>query len=277
MRNKFQKRLIFWLGFIPILSLTIFFAIFPLAWALISSFIPQEALLTSKIPIFDLTLTHYKDLFILTDFATYLKNSIIIGMIATTICIVISTLAAYSFSRFKHRWPMERLMVLTYIIPPVLLVIPIFLVFRRLHLTNNYLGVALGQATFMLPFATLMMVSFFRNIPKHLDEAALIDGCTRIKVLTKVILPMSLPGIVSTGIIVFAFSWNDYLYAYSLTSSPSLKTIPLGIQQFSQSMYTQWGMLMAAAIVTTLPVLIFFLIIQKRLMEGLVFSPSQYK
>lgn len=277
MNNISKDSIVFGFGFLPLLLIAIFFAVFPLLWALISSFVPSEALLSAKIPILNLTLKHYYELFRLTDFATYLKNSVIIGIIATSLCITVATFAAYSFSRFKQRWPMERLMTLVYIIPPVLLVIPIFLVFRRLHLIDSYFGVALGQATFMLPFATLMMVSFFKNIPKHLDEAALIDGCNRVGVLTRVILPLSLPGIVSTSIIVFAFSWNDYLYAYTLTSSPDLKTIPLGLQSFSQSMYTQWGMLMAAAVVTTLPVLVFFLLVQKRLMEGLVFSPSQYK
>lgn len=253
------------------------FAAFPLVWALICSLIPEKNLLNFSMFASGATLKHYVDLFYFTDFAVYLKNSIIIGLISTALCTGVATSAGYSFTRFKNRWHLERLMVLIYIIPPVLLVIPIFIIFKTMHLINSYLGVALGHATFMLPFATLLMIAFFENIPKHLDEAALIDGCTRIGVLTRVILPLSLPGIVSTAIIVFAFSWNDYLYAYTLTSLPVMRTLPLGIAQFSQSQYTQWGMLMAAAVITTLPVLIFFVFIQKRLMEGLIFSPSTYK
>ncbi|MGD2126800.1 MAG: carbohydrate ABC transporter permease, partial [Desulfobacteraceae bacterium] len=193
--------------------------------------------------------------------------------IATFLCTIVATFAAYSFTRFTYRWSVERLSLLVYIIPPVLLVIPIFILFQRFHLNNSYLGLALSHSTFMLPFATLLLVAYFRGIPVDLDEAALIDGANRVKVITNIILPLALPGMVATAIIVFAFSWNDYLYAFTLISVPELRTIPLGIAQFSQSQYMEWGMLMAAAVVTTLPMLLFFLFIQRRLLAGFIFAP----
>jgi ABC-type maltose transport system permease subunit len=181
--------------------------------------------------------------------------------------------AAYSFTRFTYRWNVDRLSLLVYIVPPVLLMIPIFLIFQRLHLNNSYLGLALSHSTFMLPFATLLLVVYFRSIPVELDEAVLIDGANRIKVITNIILPVALPGMVATGIIVFAFSWNDYLYAFTLISVPEIRTIPLGIAQFSQSQYMEWGMLMAAVVLTTLSMLLFFLFIQRKLLAGFIFAP----
>jgi len=249
------------------------FAVFPLLWALISSLKPETELIQAQLIIKNITLDHYNDLFGLTDFAQFFINSIIVGIIATFLCTIVATFAAYSFTRFTYRWSVERLSLLVYIIPPVLLVIPIYLIFQRFHLNNSYLGLALSHSTFMLPFATLLLVAYFRGIPVDLDEAALIDGASRIKVITNVILPLALPGMVATGIIVFAFSWNDYLYAFTLISVPELRTIPLGIAQFSQSQYMEWGMLMAAAVVTTLPMLLFFLFIQGRLLAGFIFAP----
>jgi len=249
------------------------FAIFPLLWALISSLKPESELIQAQLIIKHITLRHYNDLFGLTDFAKFFTNSIIVGIIATFLCTIVATFAAYSFTRFTYKWNVERLSLLVYIVPPVLLVIPIYLIFQRLHLNNSYLGLALSHSTFMLPFATLLLVAYFRGIPVELDEAALIDGANRIKVITNIILPLALPGMVATGIIVFAFSWNDYLYAFTLISVPELRTIPLGIAQFSQSQYMEWGMLMAAAVITTLPMLLFFLFIQRKLLAGFIFAP----
>lgn len=249
------------------------FALFPLLWALISSLKPENELIQAQLMIRHITLDHYNDLFGLTDFAHFFINSIIVGIIATFLCTIVATFAAYSFTRFTYRWSVERLSLLVYIIPPVLLVIPIFILFQRFHLNNSYLGLALSHSTFMLPFATLLLVAYFRGIPVDLDEAALIDGANRVKVITNIILPLALPGMVATAIIVFAFSWNDYLYAFTLISVPELRTIPLGIAQFSQSQYMEWGMLMAAAVVTTLPMLLFFLFIQRRLLAGFIFAP----
>lgn len=249
------------------------FALFPLLWALISSLKPETELIQAQLIIKHITLEHYNDLFALTDFAQFFRNSIIVGIIATLLCTIVATFAAYSFTRFKYRWSIERLSLVVYIIPPVLLVIPIFLIFQRLHLNNSYIGLAISHSTFMLPFATLLLVAYFRGIPVDLDEAALIDGANRIKVITNIILPLALPGMVATGIIVFAFSWNDYLYAFTLISVPEFRTIPLGIAQFSQSQYMEWGMLMAAAVVTTLPMLLFFLFIQRKLLAGFIFAP----
>lgn len=273
MQKLIQNKLIQQAVVVFLVLCAIGFAIFPLLWALISSLKPESELIQAQLIIKHITLRHYNDLFGLTDFAKFFTNSIIVGIIATFLCTIVATFAAYSFTRFTYRWSVERLSLLVYIVPPVLLVIPIYLIFQRLHLNNSYLGLALSHSTFMLPFATLLLVAYFRGIPVELDEAALIDGANRIKVITNIILPLALPGMVATGIIVFAFSWNDYLYAFTLISVPELRTIPLGIAQFSQSQYMEWGMLMAAAVITTLPMLLFFLFIQRKLLAGFIFAP----
>lgn len=271
--EKHGKRIIIYL----VVTCAVLFAISPLIWALLSSLKPETDLL--KVQMFSphMSLEHYRTLFNVTNFADYFKNSFIIATIATVISTAVSSLAAYSFTRFHFKWNIERLSILVYTIPPVLLVIPIFALFKNLNLTNSYFGLALAHSTFMLPFSTVLLVAYFETIPEDLDEAAFIDGASRWQVLKNIILPLSLPGIVSTAIIVFAFSWNDYLYAFTLISDQGLKTIPLGIAEFSQSQYMQWGMLMAAAIITTVPMLIFFLIVQKRLLSGLTFTISTEK
>lgn len=271
-KTLFKKGLLTFL-----ILLSVGFAVFPLLWALLSSFKPENELIQAQLFVKEVTFAHYRDLFGLTDFALYFRNGIIVGVIATFICTIVATFAAYSFTRFSFKWNVDRLSLLLYIIPPVLLVIPIYLIFQKTHLINSYLGLALAHSTFMLPFATLLLVAYFRNIPVDLDEAALIDGANRVKIIWNVILPLALPGMVATGIIVFAFSWNDYLYAFTLIATPELRTIPLGLAQFSQSQYMEWGMLMAGAVVTTLPMLLFFLFIQRRLLEGFIFATTVEK
>ena len=271
-KERIQK-----IGTIVALMFPITFVAFPYIWMSLSSFSPDKDLFSDRIFPSTLTLAHYKELFDKTNFGEQFLNSTIVAVIATVLCLGISTLAGYSLSRFRHRWSFERVMLIVYTIPPILLVIPILLVFSRIQLTSTYIGLALGHSTFMLPFATLILVAYFNNIPTTLDEAAMVDGTGRIGALFRIILPLALPGIAATGVVVFAFSWNDYVFAFTLIAMKEMQTLPLGVQALAEGQTLEWGMLMSAAVLITAPMLLFFLFIQKRLLSGFIFAVTGEK
>jgi len=259
------------------LMLPITFVAFPYLWMTLSSFSPDKDLFSDRIIPTSLTLAHYQELFEKTNFGEQFLNSVIVAVIATAICLGISTLAGYSLSRFRHRWSFERVMLIIYTIPPVLLVIPTLLVFSRIRLTSTYIGLALGHSTFMLPFATLILAAYINNIPTTLDEAALVDGTGRIGALLRIILPLALPGIAATGVVIFAFSWNDYVFAFTLIAVKKMQTLPLGVQELAEGQTLQWGMLMSSAVLITAPMLLFFLLIQRKLLAGFIFAVTGEK
>lgn len=263
------------IAFLILIPLT--FVAFPLVWMLLSSIKLDKELFSVRFLPSTITFVHFKELFHTTNFLQFFTNSVIVAILATLITIGVATLAAYSISRFKYRWNFERLMLVIYAIPPVLLVIPILLVFSKIKLANSYIGLALGHSTFMLPFSVLILIAYFNNIPKELDEAALVDGASRLRALFSVILPLAFPGLVSTAVVVFAFSWNDYVYAYTLTTTKDMQTLPLGIAQLTQGQSLEWGMLMAAAVLITLPILVFFLLVQRQLLKGFIFATTAEK
>jgi ABC-type glycerol-3-phosphate transport system permease component len=248
------------------------FVAFPYFWMALSSFSPDKDLFSDRTIPSSLTLSHYEELFERTSFGRQFMNSSIVAVISTLLCLVTSTLGGYSLSRFRHRWNFERLMLVIYTIPPVLMVIPVLLLFSRIQLTNTYFGLALGHSTFMLPFAALILAAYFNNIPSTLDEAAMVDGATRIGALVRVVLPLALPGITATGIVIFAFSWNDYLFAYTLIADRMMQTLPVGVAELAEGQKLQWGMLMSAAVMITAPMLLFFFFIQRKLLSGFIFA-----
>jgi ABC-type glycerol-3-phosphate transport system permease component len=147
--------------------------------------------------------------------------------------------------------------------------VPLLVIFRSFGLTNTHLGVILAEATLTAPFVLLLMINYFSTLPRELDEAAQIDGCGRLKTLMVIVLPLSLPGLVSGGLLAFIITWNNFLFAYLLTSSPEVKTLPIIMQQFALGEPAIWGVSAAGGIVTTLPVVLIFLIFQRLLMSGL--------
>jgi len=272
-----DKKRITRIGTVFALLFPISFVLMPYLWMTLSSFATEKELFSNHVIPYALTFDHYHQLFTRTNFARQFLNSSIVAVAATLMCLVASTFAGYSLSRFRHRWNFERVMLIMYTIPPVLMVIPILLIFTRLHLTNTYFGLALGHSTFMLPFAALIMAAYFNNIPPALDEAAMVDGASRVGALIKVVLPMALPGIAATGVIIFANSWNDYLYAFTLISSREMQTLPVGVAELAEGQTLQWGMLMAAAAMITAPMLVFFLFIQRKLLAGFIFAVTGEK
>jgi multiple sugar transport system permease protein len=256
---------------IPVL-LVLAFALAPFVWMLLTSIKPNADL--SQFPVRYLpssaTFEHYRTLIQRTSFPVNLLNSLIIACGAVLLGLATSVPAAYSFSRFRfagRRTLMTSFLVIN-MFPIVLLIIPLFVLMRMLGLIDTFLGVIIGHSTFSIPFSIWMLVSYFNAIPKDLDEAATIDGASRLQTIRLVVLPLVMPGIVTTAIYVFITSWNEYLFAMML-SGETVRPVTVALQLFIGEFTVQWGILTAGGTIIALPVTILFLFVQKRLVGGL--------
>jgi len=256
---------------IPVL-LVLAFALAPFVWMLLTSIKPNADL--SQFPVRYLpsstTFEHYRTLIQRTSFPVNLLNSLIIACGAVLLGLATSVPAAYSFSRFRfagRRTLMTSFLVIN-MFPIVLLIIPLFVLMRTLGLIDTFIGVIIGHSTFSIPFSIWMLVSYFNAIPKDLDEAATIDGASRLQTIRLVVLPLVMPGIVTTAIYVFITSWNEYLFAMML-SGETVRPVTVALQLFIGEFTVQWGILTAGGTIIALPVTILFLFVQKRLVGGL--------
>ncbi len=256
---------------IPVL-LVLAFALAPFVWMLLTSIKPNADL--SQFPVRYLpsstTFEHYQTLIQRTSFPVNLLNSLVIACGAVVLGLAASVPAAYSFSRF--RFSGRRMLMTSFLVinmfPIVLLIIPLFVLMRTLGLIDTFIGVIIGHSTFSIPFSIWMLVSYFNAIPKDLDEAATIDGASRLQTIRLVVLPLVMPGIVTTAIYVFITSWNEYLFAMML-SGETVRPVTVALQLFIGEFTVQWGVLTAGGTIIALPVTILFLFVQKRLVGGL--------
>ena len=256
---------------IPILVIVVF-AIAPYAWMVLTSIRPDSDLSTfplSYVPS-QFTLDHYATLLQQTSFAQNLVNSLVIAVGAVLVGLVVSVPAAYAFSRFRFRGRqvlMTQFLVIN-MFPVVLLIIPLFVLMRSLHLLDTYFGIIIGHSTFAIPFAVWMLTSYMNGIPREVDEAAMMDGASRLQTIRLVILPLLMPGIVTTAIYIFVTSWNEYLFAM-MFSGDNVRTVTVALQLFIGEFTVQWGLLTAGGTLVAIPVTILFLIVQRRLVGGL--------
>lgn len=255
------------------LFLLLLFALFPYIWTILSSIKPESELFTKQIHYLPQspTFQNYISLFKLTNFSKYLSNSLIVAISTVLVAIIISTLAAYAFARFS--FPMKNILLLVVLIttmfPKVLLIIPLFKIFAFLKMMNTYTALILAHSTFAIPFAVWMLTGYLKMIPKELDEAAWVDGCTKSQALFKVILPIMAPGLAATIVYIFIQSWNDYLYAVMFTSDLTVRTLPVGLKMFVGKFEVNWGWLTAGGVVSSVPIVLFFFLVQKHLVKGL--------
>lgn len=247
--------------------------IFPLIWMLSVSlkgdaeqFVSPPTLLPVE-PVLD----NYRRLFEQTNFVRYVWNSTVVASSTVVLALTIATLGAYALTRFAFlaRPIFGTLILFVYMFPPILLGIPLFVVFTGVGLTDTFTGLVLAHTTFALPFLLWMLRDFFLAIPRELEEAALVDGCSRLRALWGVVLPLAVPGMVAAGIFAFILSWNDYVYALILMKSEAQKTIALGISLFVESTTIEPGLMMAGGVLVTLPVLVLFVFVQRYLVQGL--------
>ncbi|MEI8166346.1 MAG: carbohydrate ABC transporter permease, partial [Chloroflexales bacterium] len=260
------------MGLHALLGLTVLVMSAPLAWMLLSSLKPDQenAAYPPSILPHTWTLQNYRLLFTLSDFGTYLRNSCIVAGVVTVLTIVIGVNAAYALSRFRFRWlnVLAGVALFAYTIPPILLLVPIARTITSLKMGNSLPALILIDTATLLPFALWVLRSYFNGLVIEIEQAAMIDGCTRFGAFVRVALPQAVPGIISTSIFTFNAAWSEYLFAATLTVSPSKLTLSPGMALLlDQTGVYSWGLLMAGAVVMTLPVLVLFTIIQRRLVN----------
>jgi multiple sugar transport system permease protein len=217
------------------------------------------------------TLQNYYDLFRNVPFAVYFRNSAIVATCTMILALVAASLGAYGFVRFRFRGrgPLLVTTLMAYMIPSVVLLVPLLVIFRNYGLINTYQGLILAEATNTAPFALLLMINYFSSLPRELEEAALVDGCGRLGALLRIVIPLAVPGLVAGGLFAFIATWNNFLFAYLFTTTDSVKTLPVIMRLFALGEPAVWGVSAAGAILTTLPVALLFLLFQRMLMSGL--------
>lgn len=219
----------------------------------------------------NLTLENYQVVLANTGIRTWLTNSVIVAFSSTLIAVVISVLAAYSLARlrFLGSQSLAKSVLFMYLVPSSLLFIPLFLIISRLRLLNTLWALIISYQTFNVPFCTWLLLGYFRSLPEELEDAARIDGCSRLGVLTRIVLPLAGPGIVTAFIFGFTNSWNEFLFAVVMAQRTELRTIPAGLYSFQVGDVLLWGRLMAAALIATLPVTLLFMLVQRFVVQGL--------
>ena len=247
---------------------------FPLFWMLLCSFKPGSELYSVPPTFFphEWTLQNYRDLFIQTNFLTYFANSLIVAFGATFLSLIVGGLGAYSLSRFRFFGigAFSNATLICYMLPEVLIVLPLYIYVVKLGLADTLISLIIANTAFTLPLALWFMRSYFNAIPVSLEESAMIDGCTRLQAMMRITIPLALPGIVSVGVFSFNHAWNEFLFALVFISSENNKTLPLGLATWiGQDNIYSWGMLLAGAVLVTIPVILFYLLVQRNLVVGL--------
>jgi len=247
--------------------------LFPALWILLTSF-KTEAELTQK-PITWLphaaTLRNYVQAFTDQPLLTFLFNSFMVALLSTALTLIVSVLAAYALARLNLRF---RGLIMSVIIavstfPLVTLLVPLFETMRALNLLNSWTALILPYTVLSLPVCTLVLTSFFEGIPRDLENAAMIDGCTRFGALFRVVVPLSAPGVFTAGILAFVNAWDEFLLALSFNSNPGLRTLPVGIQLYQGEFAFPWPVISAALVVGIVPVAVLIVIFQERVVSGL--------
>ena len=258
-----------------LLAIILIWVVFPFFWTISSALRPESALFT-RIPRWlpsPFTLNNYSWAFTYKPFLVCLKNSFIISVSMVILSIIVSSLGAYSLSRYKYKGKKFIIFFLVFanMAPLVLLIIPIFVVLSKLGLVNTYRGLIFGYLTFGIPFCVLLLRSFFSGFPIEIEEAALIDGCTRFGAFIRIILPLSLPAIVAVALFCFTLGWNDLLFALILSRDTSVMPVGLELYQLSTTQFTvsYFGGILAQSSIVTLPTVIIFIILQRYLIQGM--------
>ncbi|MDD5468896.1 MAG: carbohydrate ABC transporter permease [Anaerolineales bacterium] len=266
-----------------LIIVVLLWTVFPLAWLFLTSFKqPNDIMVMPPRFVFRPTLDNYVYAFGKANFALFIGNTLYVSLLSTFFVIVLASLAAYSFARYNVGGGNILFFILTTkMMPAIAVVLPFFLIFRDVGATTigQFLGIGLDRrgalvisyTIFNLPFAIWLMVSFFQDISRELEDSARLNGYSRLQVLQKVVLPLAAPGIAVTAIFCLIFSWNEFLFAYILTRDAA-RTITVGVESFFTLRGILWGPVAAAATISVLPMLIFVLVLQRYMVRGLTFG-----
>jgi multiple sugar transport system permease protein len=270
--NVFTQRLFkLW---IPLLLYSIFL-LFPFAWMMIVSIKPDQLLLDTRINPFAIispTLENYRYLLQETEFPRWIWNTLVVTVGATALSLFCSILIGYALGRFRFRGgnTLGIAIFLLYLIPPTLLFIPLSRIVSDFKLYNSYWALILVYPTFLIPFASWLLMGYFRTISRELEDAALVDGATRLQAMTRIVLPLAIPGVLSAGIFCFTLAWNEFLYALVFMGSGDMKTVPVGVvSDLIRADLYFWGSLMAAGLLGSVPVAVAYAFLVDHYVSGL--------
>ena len=249
------------------------FLLLPIVWLILSSFRNSDSIQSGRLLPYptELTVSNYVEAFRIANLTTFLANSFLIAITVMLLVVFIGSLGAYALSRFKLRGKNTFMMLalMPQFFPYVLILIPFYVLMSNVGLVDSHLGLILTHTSITLPFALWMLTGYFAAIPRDLDQAALIDGCSRLGVLFRIIYPIAIPGMVVAGFFAFVVSWGDYLFVSILSQSPETQTLPIGLQTFMSSLQVKWGLITAGTVIAIVPTIVFFAIVQRRLVAGL--------
>ena len=265
----FQPRMLrFWAAAVVVMN-----GFFPALWILLTSFKTETELVSKPITYLPHhpTLANYVQAFTDQPLLRYLANSALVAIGSTVVSLFVSALAAYAIARLnlKHRQLILTCIVASSMFPLVTLLVPIFETMRSLGLLNTYTALIIPYTVLNLPVCTLVLVSFFQSIPRDLENAAMIDGCTRLGALWRVVLPLAAPGVFTAGILAFVNAWDEFLLALSLNASASMRTLPVGITLYQGEFTFPWPIISAALIVAIVPIAVLIALFQERVVGGL--------
>lgn len=269
---RFKRRLESFGCYLYITILAVF-AAFPLLWLLVCSLKESGELLANPTTLLPkkVTLANYYNVMVNLDLGINIRNSLLVSLSTTLIATVISALAAYGIVRFfpKLGNMMSKLLIMTYMFPAIVLVIPYAVVMGKIGLTNTRSGLVLVYLSFNVPYAVWLLTGFFKTVPLGIEEAAKIDGASRMQTFVRIVLPLVGPGLTATAIYMFINAWNEFLYALILTSSSDITTLSIKLHTMQGADVLNWGDMMAACMVVVVPSVIFFSFIQKYIAGGM--------
>jgi multiple sugar transport system permease protein len=275
-RGRLRASRVWSTGWHALLTLLIlFFALAPFLWITTIAVSPEGLQLFARrvqyIPN-PVTLENFGRILATNSFGRAFLNSVFVAVAVTELSLMLALPAGYAFARFQ--FPLRRLLIISllliYMLPSVLLLVPLMVIFKTLGILNTYLALVLAEATHAIPFAVWLLTNYFVSLPRELEEAAQVDGCTRVGAMLRVAAPLAIPGIVAAGLFVFIASWNNFLFAFMFTSGEDVRTLPVILRGFvAAETSLRWGTIMAGAVLMTLPVAAAFLVFQRYLIGGL--------
>lgn len=272
--TSLAERAVFYL----VLGLTLLLTLFPFYYMTVASLTPESSLYTLPPTLFpqEVTLDHYRTVFgpETFPFLTYFKNSFVIATTTAGASVIVATFGAYSFARLEYRGRgiISRSVLMVYMFSGILLVVPMFQVIVWLGFVDSLASLFITYLVQTLPVSLYMLGNYFRSIPEEIEEAAIMDGYSRLEVIFKITLPLSAPAIVAVFFFTFMIAWNEYLFASIFLQSQSAFTLPIGIEALSSSFRQVWGQIMAASLLTSIPLIVMFVYLEKFMVEGLTFG-----
>lgn len=258
--------------YLPLLA-AMLFTLLPFFWTIVTSLKNETDI--NRLPIkywpSPGTFDNFKIAWDTVGFSLFFKNSMIVSLSTVVIVLILSILTGYALSRFQFYGKRAFLLLLlcTQFIPGAMLLIPLFLIFKTLGMTSNLLSLVITYSTFQLPFNSILMSGFITNIPEQLEEAAMVDGCSRLKAVFLIIFPILLPGIVATTVFTFIGAWNEFLFGLMLINKPHFFTLPIGLRYMQGEFNMAYGALAAGSVISLLPVVVLFAFVQKYMVQGM--------